>query len=128
MKKVSLLFFAFFLGLTFYGFAQTSSTDFFAGPWEIMIYGTPDGDTKMTTTLTRVNGKLTGVLSDPSVASKPKMNLDQVIEKPDGMTLIFYAEGMDINIDLKKVDNNNLNGTLLGMFNATAKRIPKPKS
>lgn len=126
MKKVSIVFVLLFLGVAFQGFSQSASKDFFAGPWEITVYGTPDGDSKMTTTLTRVNGKLTGVLSSAENPSQPKMTIEEVIEKPDSMTIMFYAEGMDINIDLKKVDNNNLKGDLLGMFEAKAKRITKP--
>lgn len=126
MKKVSLVFFILFLGMAFQGFAQgIAPKDFFAGPWEIMVYGTPDGDSKLTATLTRVDGKLTGVLGDATDASKPKFTIEEVIEKPDSMTIIFFAEGMDINIDLKKVDNNNLDGSLMGMFDAKAKRITK---
>ena len=126
MKKVSLVFFVLFLGMAFQGFSQGAAPkDFFAGPWEIMVFGTPDGDSKMITTLTRVDGKLSGVLGDASDASKPKFTIEEVIEKADSITIIFFAEGMDINIDLKKVDNNNLDGSLMGMFDATAKRIPK---
>lgn len=123
MKKVSILFFILFLGLAFQGFSQTVPKDFFTGPWEITIYGTPSGDSKMKTTLTRVNGKLTGVLSDPSDSTKPKFKIDRIEEKPDSIVIFFYAEGMDINLDLKKLDNQNLEGTLLGMFESKAKRV-----
>lgn len=123
MKKVSIMFFILFLGLTIQGFSQTAPKDFFTGPWEITIMGTPDGDSKMKTTLTRVNGNLTGVLADATDSTKPKFKIDRIDEKPDSIVIFFYAEGMDINLDLKKVDNHNLEGTLLGMFESKAKRI-----
>lgn len=126
MKKVSALFVLLFLGLTFQGFSQAASKDFFAGPWEIMVYNTPSGDSKLTTNLTRVDGKLTGVLSTSGDPSAPKMTINEVVEKPDSISIIFFAEGMDVNIDLSKNDANNLEGTLLGMFTAKAKRLSKP--
>lgn len=126
MKKVSVVFLLLFLGLTFQGFSQTASKDFFAGPWEISVFETPNGDAKLKTTLTRVNGKLTGVLSDATNASAPKIQIEQVIENPDSISILFFAEGTDVNIDLRKKDENNLEGTLMGMFTAKAKRLAKP--
>jgi len=126
MKKVSALFVLLFLGLTFQGFSQTASKDFFAGPWEIMVYNTPNGDSKLTTNLTRVDGKLTGVLASSTDPSAPKMTINEVIEKPESISIVFFAEGMDVNIDLNKKDANNLEGTLMGMFTAKAKRLSKP--
>jgi hypothetical protein len=126
MKKASVVFILLFLGLTFQGFSQTTPTDFFTGPWEITVFGTPEGDSKMTTNLTRVDGKLTGELSSAGDSSVPKMRIEKVVETPTSISIIFFAEGMDINIDLNKKDNNNLEGTLLGMFTAKAKRLAKP--
>ena len=125
MKKVSAVFLLLFLGLVVQGFSQ-SSKDFYAGPWEIMIYDTPNGDAKMTTTLTRVNGKLTGELTNSSDPKAGKMKIQEVVEKPESISILFFAEGMDISIDLKKKDESNLEGSLMGMFPAKAKRMAKP--
>ena len=126
MKKVNALFILLFLGLTFHGFSQTAPKDFFAGPWEISVFDTPNGDAKLKTTLSRVDGKLTGVLSDATNSSAPKITIEEVIEKPDSISILFFAEGTDINIDLRKKDDNNLEGSLMGMFTAKAKRLSKP--
>lgn len=126
MKKISVVFFLLFLGLTFQGFSQTISKDFFAGPWEIMVYGTPNGDAKMTTNLKRVDGKLTGELISKTGENSQKIRIDEVIETSSGISILFYAEGTDVNIDLAKKDDNNLEGTLMGMFTAKAKRLSKP--
>lgn len=126
MKKVSAVILLLFLGLTLQGFSQTASKDFFAGPWEIQVYNTPNGDAKLITTLTRVDGKLTGILSNSADPSIPKMTIEEVIEKPDSILILFYAEGTDVNIDLRKKDENNLEGTLMGMFTAKAQRVAKP--
>lgn len=126
MKKVSAVILLLFLGLTLQGFSQTASKDFFAGPWEIQVYNTPNGDAKLITTLTRVDGKLTGILSNSADPSATKMKIEEVIEKPDSISILFYSEGTDVNIDLRKKDENNLEGTLMGMFTAKAKRVAKP--
>lgn len=125
MKKVSAVVLLLFLGLAVQGFSQTAPKDFFAGAWEIVVFDTPNGDAKMKTTLTRTNGKLTGVLSDANDPSGPKFTIEQVIENPDSISILFFAENTDVNIDLKKKDVNNLEGTLMGMFTAKAKRLPK---
>ncbi|MBN7812773.1 hypothetical protein J0A68_17595 [Algoriphagus sp. H41] len=126
MKKASVVIVLLFLGLVFQGYSQTAPKDFFAGAWEISVFDTPNGDAKLKTTLTRTNGKLTGVLSDANNPSAPKMTIEQVIENPDSISILFFAEGTDVNIDLKKKDVNNLEGTLMGMFTAKAKRLGKP--
>jgi hypothetical protein len=123
MKKTILIFFVLFTGLVFQGFSQDIPKDFFTGTWEITIFGTPEGDAKMNAKLARVDGKLTGVLIDPNEPDKAKFNIDKVEEKTDSIVIFFFAEGMDINLDLKKTDNHNLEGSLLGMFDSKAKRI-----
>ncbi len=126
MKKVSVVFFLLFLGLAFLGFSQTAPKDFFTGPWEITVFDTPNGTAKMTTTLTRVNGKLTGELSNAATPTAPKIRIEEVVEKPGSISILFFAEGTDVNIDLTKKDDNNLEGSLMGMFTSKAKRLAKP--
>lgn len=126
MKKVSVFFVLLFLGLTFQGFSQTAPKDFFTGPWEITVFDTPNGTAKMTTNLTRVDGKLTGELSNAATPTAPKIKIQEVVEKPEGISIIFFGEGMEVYVDLNKKDDNNLEGSLLGMFTSTAKRLPKP--
>ncbi len=77
----------------------------------------------MNAKLARVDGKLTGVLIDPSEPNKAKFNIDKIEEKIDSIVIYFYAEGIDINLDLKKTDNHNLEGSLMGMFDSKAKRV-----
>ena len=94
--------------------------DFFAGKWQILIEGTPNGDYNLVGDLTRVNGNLTGVLlgSDGNT-----IKLDKVTETADDITLYFFAEGYDLDLKLKKVDADNLKGNLMGSFNSSAQRI-----
>lgn len=124
MKKVSIFFLVLSLGLLFNSFAQTAPpTDFFAGKWEISVTGTPMGDVKFLTDLVRKNGALTGELADANDPAKPKRPITRVEEK-DGKLAIYFesSQGGEMAIDLAKVDENNLKGTLY-TFDATAKRV-----
>ncbi|QMW00582.1 hypothetical protein [Spirosoma foliorum] len=137
MKNVSLFLFASFLSISVQSFSQTtasasttptivvSSTDFFAGKWEITITGTPSGDTKMVTDLVRKDGKLTGELKDPT-GTRPAMPLSKVDEEKDKITLYFNSDQAgEIPVELTKVDDDHLKGQLMNMFDATALRVKK---
>lgn len=126
MKKASVLFFALFLGFAFTGMAQTAdttATDFFAGKWEILVVGAPNGDIKFVTELTRKDGKLGGSLKDPSGAMPEAIPISNVEETKDQLTIFFSAQGYDVNVVLNKVDQDNLKGSLMNMFDSTAKRV-----
>ncbi|WP_163324628.1 hypothetical protein [Draconibacterium mangrovi] len=109
----------FFLAVTFATMAQDTTTDYFAGDWNVMVKGTPNGDAEMVMHLERVDGKLVGEMRveglDPS-------KFRDVTEKETEITVSYFAMGYDISINLKKVDENNLKGSLLGMFDATGER------
>lgn len=125
MKKASIILAVLFLGIFCKSFAQTApSGDFYAGKWEINITGTPSGDVKFLTTLTRKDGKLSGELanaSEPTQAKRPITN----IEESAGKIIIYFesSQGGDIALDLAKVDQDNLKGILMDSYNATAKRM-----
>lgn len=126
MKKVSLVLVLLFLGVAFKGFSQAAKapvTDFFAGKWEVLVVGTPNGDAKLVTNLVRKDGKLTGELVDPTGSNPEAIALTDVVDEADKITLYFTAQGTDVNVELEKVDDNNLKGSLMGMFDASAKRI-----
>jgi hypothetical protein len=124
MKKVPFFLIIFCLGMSFQSFSQTAtSADFFAGKWEISATGTPYGDVKFVTDLVRKDGKLTGELANATDSSQPKRPITKVEEKGTSLVLYFESsQGGEVPIDLKKMDDDNLKGTLY-TFDATAKRI-----
>lgn len=125
MKKANLFMFLFLLG--FYSNVSSQPTpvaDFFAGKWEILIMGTPDGDAKMSAILVRKEGKLTGELvSSGGEGSKEPIVITQIEEGSDKVNLFFTAQGYDVNLELTKVDEDHLKGQLMNMFDATAVRV-----
>ena len=124
MKKVSILFLFFFVRIACTGYSQTTTpADFFAGKWEISVVGSPVGDVKFTTDLVRKEGKLTGELTNAADPSQAKRPLIRVEEKGDKVVMYFESsQGGEVPIELTKVDDNNLKGTL-STFDATAKRL-----
>lgn len=126
MKKVSLVLFVFLLGICVKGFSQTTTppTDFFAGKWEILVKGTPNGDTKFTTELTRKDGKLTGELKDPTGTRPEAVPITKIEEEASKMIIYFNTDQAgEIPIELAKVDDDHLKGMLFNMFEATGLRI-----
>ena len=106
------------------GFSQTApATDFFAGKWEISIVGSPIGDVKFATNLVRKEGKLTGELANVNDSTAAKRPITKVEETATQMKIYFESQqGGDVSIDLDKLDENNLKGSISG-FDATAKRM-----
>lgn len=127
MKKVSLFLFVFLLGVCVKGYSQTTPpTDFFTGKWEILVTGTPEGDAKFATDLTRKDGKLTGQLKDLTGKNPEPTPITKVEEDGSKMTIYFdTAQAGEIGIELAKVDDDHLKGSLMNMFESTAVRVKK---
>jgi len=125
MKKAAILFIFLFTAVVFKGYSQTTAaTDFFAGKWEISVVGTPNGDSKLVTDLVRKDGKLTGELKDPTGQNPEALPITSIVEEGDKMTLYFTAQGTEVSLDLAKVDDTHLKGSVMsGMFDASAVRI-----
>jgi hypothetical protein len=125
MKKASIILFILFLGIALNGFSQAAPPkDLFAGKWEILLTGTPNGDVKFLTNLTRKDGKLTGELVNPDDAANGTRAITKVEESGDKMAIYFMSsQGEEISINLAKVDNDNLKGSLMDSFEAKARRI-----
>lgn len=128
MKKVSTILFLFLFGIAFKGYSQSATatatpTDFFAGKWTLSVAGTPNGDITLLTELTRTDGKLTGQLKDTSGKMADPIPITKIDEGTNKISLYFTAQGYDVNVDLDKVDDDNLKGTLMGMFDAKAVRV-----
>ena len=88
-----------------------------------MVAGTPNGDIKFATDLQRKEGKLFGELTIPADPNAPAIPITNIEEGTDKITIYFSAQGYDLNLDLEKVDQDNLKGTLMGMFDSKAVRV-----
>ncbi len=120
MKKVSLIFVTLIFIVVRAVYAQEDA-DFFVGNWDVVFIGTPQGDAQMVAEISRDNGDLQGILVSEENAEP--IPITEIIEDGDQLTLYFSAQGYDVNVVLKKVDVNNLKGSLMNMFDATASRV-----
>lgn len=122
MKKVTLFLsgiFAFLL-ISVSASAQTAPS-FYAGKWDTLIKGTPNGDVHLIFTLAEKDGAISGTFTDPE--SKKEVPLTKV-ENADGkVTLYFTISSYDVNLALEKVDDTHVKGSLMAMFDATGERV-----
>lgn len=121
MKKSMQILFA-FVALFLVSIQANSQTtaDFFIGKWNVVVSGTPSGDSKMIVNLVSENGKLTGTI-DAGMGESVK--LTNVELSGNAVTLYFSANGYDINLTLEKKDENHVVGNMMGMFDAKGERI-----
>lgn len=121
MKKASLLLTVLFMFLASSTLKAQDQSDYFAGKWDILIEGTPSGDSKMLVTLNRVDGKLTGeVARDGAAAAK----IIRVEEKKDkSATIYFNSSGYDVYLFIEKKNADEVEGSMMDMFDATGKRV-----
>jgi hypothetical protein len=103
--------------------SRKTSADFFAGKWEFLVVGTPQGDVKFSTELLRKNGKLSGELSNLADPNAPKIPITNIEEESDKIVIFFTASGYDLDLNMSKVDADNLKGTMFNMFESKGMRI-----
>jgi hypothetical protein len=127
MKKISLLFAGLFLLLLslHVNAQEKKGADFFAGTWSVLVKGTPNGDAKMIYVLENKDGKITGVVQDSTGKEISKIDNSEV--KDDEVTVYFNTQGYDINVNLKKKDEDHAAGSLMGMFDTVADRVKQTK-
>ena len=124
MKKIIALIFVLTTLFSASSFAKLPDpTDFFAGKWKIMVAGTPNGDVTFATNLIRKDGVLTGQLKIVGDDSLPLVDIAKVEDDSEKVVLYFTVQGYDVNVELKKVDTDNLKGSLMGMFEAKGARV-----
>ena len=97
------------------------SEDYFTDNWEVMLMGTPSGDVKLLFQLTREEGELKGIIT--SEEDPEEYLIENIVERENSITFYWTAQGHYVNLDLEIEDENNMNGSLMGMFPSTAERI-----
>jgi hypothetical protein len=123
MKKASMFIAGMFFVLLSFGVnAQTKTgADYFAGKWSVLLKGLPQGDARMIFVLEKSGDKITGVVQDSTGKEISKLTNAEL--KEDEITVYFNAQGYDVNLMLKKKDEDHTTGSLMGMFAAEGDRI-----
>ena len=127
MKKVSFFIAGlFFMLLSLNVNAQTKTgPDYFAGKWNVLVKGLPDGDRTMVFILEKKDATLTGSLQDTTGKEITKLTSVELADKT--ATLYFTTNGYDVNLALTQKDEDNVTGSLMGMFDAEGKRVKATK-
>jgi 23S rRNA maturation-related 3'-5' exoribonuclease YhaM len=89
----------------------------------MLIIGTPNGDAVLNTTLARKEGKLAGTVIPKGSDQKEEIKISNIEEAEGKVTLYFTIQEYDVHVLLEKVDDDNLKGSLMNMFDVKAKRI-----
>jgi len=122
----SLLAGLFFLLLSLNANAQTQNgTDYFAGKWNVLVKGLPQGDTKMIVNLDRKDTTLAGAIHDSTGTEISKFS--KVELKDSAVTVYFTAQGYDVYLVMKKKDDDHVTGNMMDMFDAEGDRVKGTK-
>ena len=98
----------------------TTGADYFAGSWNVLVKGLPDGDTKMIVNLQKTDTAFVGAISDST--GKEISKFSNVELKDTTVTVYFTAQGYDVNLEMNKKDDDHTSGSLMGMFDAEGER------
>jgi hypothetical protein len=124
MKTLKSIFIACSFTVAFSSCAQgqsKSGADYFIGKWNVLVKGTPQGDSKMLMHLENKEGKLAGNIQDTT--DKEIAKIDSTLLAGEEVTVYFNASGYDVYMKLKKKDDDHAEGGLLDMFEAMADRV-----
>ena len=106
--------------------AQTQTgADYFAGKWNMLVKGLPNGDTKMLVLLDKKDTTMTGVIQDSVGTEISKFS--KVELKENEVTVYFTAQGYDVYLLMTKKDDDHVTGSMMGMFDAEGVRAKSDK-
>lgn len=127
MKKLSLLLPGVFFLLSFMNVNAQSKlgADYFAGRWNLLVKGLPDGDTKMIVNLEKKDTSFTGAINDST--GKEISKFSKVELKDTTVTVYFTAQGYDVYVRLDKKKEDHVTGTMLDMFEIEGDRAKQTK-
>jgi hypothetical protein len=120
MKKVSVFLSTIILTLivttgSMHAQVKNTGEKYFIGKWNVMVYGVPDGDTKMVINIEKKEDKIAGTLADPA-KTDPPLILENITIADSTFKATFNTQGMDISIMLKIKDDKNITGNMMDMF------------
>ena len=122
MKKLNVFFAIMFFAAIFSNNATAQEKSAFLGKWNVNVVGTPGGDSKMIIEIVDKEGKLSGSAIDPAT-NKELFAFTKVEGEPSKVTVYFTSQGYDVYMYLEKKDADNLEGSMMDMFDATATRV-----
>lgn len=107
--------------LSFVTHAQTKTgVDYFAGKWDLLVRGLPNGDTKMIVQLDKKDSTLQGSILDSTGNEISKFS--KVDLSDSTVTVYFTAQGYDVYLRLDNKGEDHVTGSMMDMFDAEGDR------
>lgn len=121
-KNLSLLILLLMAFINFNLNAQSAnSSNLFDGKWKVDFKDLPAESTIMVFNLVFKEGNYTGTINDEK--GKEIAKIDKSETEDYQVTVYFSASGYDVNVVLKKVDDDHISGNMMGMFEGKGERI-----
>jgi hypothetical protein len=98
--------------------AQSAPATYFAGKWDILIKGTPNGDVHMFFTIAEKDGAFTGTMENPE--TKKEEPVTKVEKNEKGIAIFFTTQGYDVNITMEKRTTTTLPAACWACLNVPA--------
>ncbi|PLK44302.1 hypothetical protein [Emticicia sp. TH156] len=98
-----------------------ATTNFFAGNWEVLVKGTPQGDVKLPMSFEVVDGKIIGKVTNPE--TKEVATMTSVEIKGEELFAAFSAGGYDLTMVITKKDDDHFVGKLMDMIEVEGTRL-----
>ena len=112
----------FILLLSFHAQAQSDTgAAYFEGKWNVLVKGTPGGDSKLYVVFEKKDSTLAGTVQDST--GKEIAKIDKTVVSGTTATIYFTAQGYDVNLVMNKKDDDHITGNMLGMFDAEGDRV-----
>jgi len=102
-----------------------TAADYFAGKWNVVMKGTPNGDRKMVFALDKTENTITGVVQDTT--GKVLSKIEKAELSANTITVYFSMNDHDVSVELTKKDEDHASGSAMGMFDAEAERVKATK-
>ncbi|RFZ85051.1 hypothetical protein DYU05_05450 [Mucilaginibacter terrenus] len=122
MKRIK-LFFAAAVALLFFAVKSNAQTpaSYYAGKWDVLVKGTPQGDVHLLFNITEKDGALSGTIQNPETKKDEPVTKAEI--KDDKLSVAFTIMTYDLVMNVGKKDDNHVTGTLADMFEAVGERV-----
>ena len=95
-----------FLGLFFGAKAQVPNPDYFVGKWNVVVEGTPGGDSKMIISIEKKDTAWAGAVLDTANTEISKISKIETGE--NSITVYFTSQGYDVDLVMEKKDDDHV--------------------
>lgn len=100
--------------------AQAKDGEAFLGKWDVLVEGTPEGDSHMKMNIEEIDGEIVCMIADKE-GKFSKVERFEV--EGTEMTAYWNAAGYNVYLFLEVVEDGKLEGSLMDMFDATGTKL-----